>query len=275
MAYFDKYGVEFSDDRRVLVKCPPTLSGTYVIPEGVVMIEEDAFMCCEEITSIIVPEGVKRISDGAFQLCESLVSVSLPKSIDRIRWSTFNGCKKLSSINLPEGIDCIEGNAFSCCHGLKTIKIPRSVRRIEENAIYECLGLETVDIPASVWHIGINFHNCDNLVSINMEENDGHYCSCDGVLYWRTDTFANLMKCPARKQGSYVVSRGTWGIEMYAFGNCKGLTSISLPDTIARIDETAFFGCTNLREIVVPSRVMGRISKLDGLKPLMNKVVVR
>ena len=35
MAYIDKYGVEFSDDRKTLVKCPKVFKGEYIIPNSV------------------------------------------------------------------------------------------------------------------------------------------------------------------------------------------------------------------------------------------------
>lgn len=35
MAYFDKYGVEFSDDKKQLIRCPENYEGSYTIPNGV------------------------------------------------------------------------------------------------------------------------------------------------------------------------------------------------------------------------------------------------
>ena len=43
MAYIDKYGVEFSDDRKTLVKCPQDYQGYYEIPDGVRCIEDFVF----------------------------------------------------------------------------------------------------------------------------------------------------------------------------------------------------------------------------------------
>ena len=33
--YTDEYGVEYSDDKKTLVKCPSDFQGEYVIPDGV------------------------------------------------------------------------------------------------------------------------------------------------------------------------------------------------------------------------------------------------
>lgn len=43
MAYFDKYGVEFSDDRKTLVRCPKDFEGEYAIPDTVTSVGNSAF----------------------------------------------------------------------------------------------------------------------------------------------------------------------------------------------------------------------------------------
>ena len=66
MAYVDKYGVRFSDDGKVLVRCPEKFLGKYIIPENVDKICSGAFDNCTEILSIIIPKGIKRIEAGTF-----------------------------------------------------------------------------------------------------------------------------------------------------------------------------------------------------------------
>ena len=45
------------------------------------------------------------------------------------------------------------------------------------------------------------------------------------------------------------------GIGYKAFGECRGLTSISLPGTLTYIDDLAFIRCTSLSEIQIPENV--------------------
>jgi hypothetical protein len=59
MAYFDKYGVEFSDDRKTLVKCPKDFQGSCEIPNSVTSIGDGAFKWCDNLKEICVPK-VKR-----------------------------------------------------------------------------------------------------------------------------------------------------------------------------------------------------------------------
>ena len=55
MAYFDKNGVEFSDDKKTLVRCPVDFDGKYVIPNGVTKIADSAFFDCDFLENIVLP----------------------------------------------------------------------------------------------------------------------------------------------------------------------------------------------------------------------------
>ena len=45
------------------------------------------------------------------------------------------------------------------------------------------------------------------------------------------------------------------GIDAYAFYNCRGLSSVKLPNTIESIGENAFYNCTSLTSIEIPESV--------------------
>ena len=42
LIFFDKYGFEYSDDKKTLVRCPKDFEGEYIIPDSVTSIENDA-----------------------------------------------------------------------------------------------------------------------------------------------------------------------------------------------------------------------------------------
>lgn len=66
MAYFDKYGVEFSDDRKTLIKCPKNFYGDYIIPDYVIKIGRLAFWSCSGLMNVAIPNSVISIGNGAF-----------------------------------------------------------------------------------------------------------------------------------------------------------------------------------------------------------------
>lgn len=61
----------------------------YVISEGVVRINDCAFMSCKSITSITIPSSVKHIADYVFLECANLTSITLPKDIEYLGYGLF------------------------------------------------------------------------------------------------------------------------------------------------------------------------------------------
>ena len=43
-----------------------------ILPDGISVIGEDAFLSNDDITSVVIPEGVETIEDGAFWMCHNL-----------------------------------------------------------------------------------------------------------------------------------------------------------------------------------------------------------
>ena len=93
MAYTDSYGVKFSNDQEVLIKCPDNFEGSYIIPDSVTKIDRDAFSGCSGLTSIVIPDSVTEIGSGAFQGCSNLTNISIPNSVTKISDDVFLDCQ--------------------------------------------------------------------------------------------------------------------------------------------------------------------------------------
>ena len=94
MAYFDKYGVEFSYDRKTLIKCPKDFLGAYVIPDSVTSIIGWAFQCCSGLTSVTIPNSVTSIEGYAFYGCSGLREIIVPHG-QKARFAQMDGLKEL------------------------------------------------------------------------------------------------------------------------------------------------------------------------------------
>ena len=70
--------VQFASGGRILIGCPNSLEGDYVIPAGTVEISRYAFAACCRITSVFVPDSVTSIGDFAFAECRQLHRIVLP-----------------------------------------------------------------------------------------------------------------------------------------------------------------------------------------------------
>lgn len=56
----------------------------FIIPDGIIFINWEAFYDCRSLTSISIPDGVRRIDDEAFSGCTSLTSITIPDSVTEI-----------------------------------------------------------------------------------------------------------------------------------------------------------------------------------------------
>ncbi len=120
-AYTSVDGVLFNKRQEELLICPEAKRGSYVIPEGVKVIEERAFTGCTYLESIAIPDSVTMIRYCAFQYCSGLTSISLPDNIDTISEDVFEGCSNLQTVTIPASVKTVYDNAFANCVRLTTV----------------------------------------------------------------------------------------------------------------------------------------------------------
>ena len=123
--YTSVNGVLYSKDMKTIVKAPYTLSGTYVIPNGV---QEVGPFCFEftKISSVVIPNGVTKIGVMAFAFCDNLTELNLPNTVTTIELGMTDYSCNILNINMPSG-----GTAYKSVDGV----------------IYSRLGQNLVDFP--------------------------------------------------------------------------------------------------------------------------------
>lgn len=128
----DEYGVVYCSG--TLVSYPiDQMARRYTVREGTRIIGEYAFDNLV-LESVILPEGVVMIGEGAFVECISLRRVELPDSLLIIGDDAFYRCRALEEIDLPPHLYAIGPSAFVDCWQLNAIDIPETVRYIGSEA---------------------------------------------------------------------------------------------------------------------------------------------
>ncbi|MBD5425650.1 MAG: leucine-rich repeat protein [Bacteroides sp.] len=171
----------------------------------------------------------------------SLVSVQLPSTIKIIWGGAFNKCYNLKSINLPMGLQEIRDHAFANCTSLEEIEIPNSVCKLEEYAFGNS-GLRHVTLPLGLTDYGFDikvFKDCQNLESAIIP-------SSSGLSVLPMGTFRN---CPKLTSVSLPNSIKTIGGRAFDY---TSLRTITLPDSLTKIEGCAFIWCTSLESITFP-----------------------
>ena len=172
---------------------------------------------------------------------------------DHAPWHEYKD--DITSVQLPDGLTSIGDYAFSN-FDMESIDIPAGVMSIGEAAFSFCVYLVSIDLPAGLTSIGGGgsaFYYCDALSSINVPEENEHFCDIDGVLFNKQKTV--LVKYPAHREGdSYTVSEGVTSIRVRAFDHSI-LKTINLPKSLTDIGAGAFDYCYALEAIDIPAGV--------------------
>jgi hypothetical protein len=184
-------------------------------------IGNNAFQGCTGLTSLMIPNPIVNIGVGAFQECSNITSITISNSVQYIYKNAFLGCTKLVSVIFQGDIPVLEDEAFG---------------PVIINAFVEFItNTKNVNL-ASVFG-----------KSISYLETSSSTVKITGLL---PKTYAGELPLPSTLGGKQVTS-----IDSYAFKDCTGITSVTIPNTVTSIGEYAFNACTKLTYINIPDFV--------------------
>ena len=229
------------------------------------------FIDMESLHTIKLPNSMEEMGGQLFFGCDSLTSVTLPKSLKSFpSWyhfvGNFSGNDNLTSILIDDSnpyyssdgsalFDKYKTKMFFAVNSLREYAIPSSVSEISGDAFSKCRHLKTLVLPLRLKIENVYasiFQNCDSLYSISVDEKNPYLCSDDSALY-NKDKSELVFVCHTVKKMS--IPSSVTKIGDYAFYKCTDLTSIDLPSGVTYLGFKAFSDCTNLSSITLPSNV--------------------
>ena len=256
-AWTDEFGVEYSTDRKKLLKAPQDIV-EYCIKDGTEIISDRAFIECRSLISITIPGSVKILGTWCFKGCSNLTEVYLPNKICSIPYRAFCSCFKLKRINIPDNVVKIGEEAFYACP-LETISLPENVVSIGDSAFLGCDNLKSITIPSKVSEIGTNPFAGEKLKNIIC--NTSHF-ETDGVaLYDRGKKRLISLFGDVR---FFKVPDNVTNIGNHAFYYCQSLHSLYIPNSVNTMGDNLFFGCMSWHYVLVPN---GSLEKFKTLMP--------
>ena len=156
------------------------------------------------------------------------------------------------SIKFPKGLLNIADNCFYGAKLQSIVVLPDSLKTIGRQAFFVEPGVTKIIIPASVKYISIKAFSCETLDSVIVDRANRYYKSVDGVLYSKTEP--KILYFPMSRRGSFAVPDWVTCIGRTAFLGSY-LSSIILPNTLKKIERSAFVQCRYLSNLNIPSSV--------------------
>ena len=164
-----------------------------------------------------IPEGVE-VMKGTFWLTDNtLRKIHLPSTLREMEVNTFICCP-LEELKLPEGVTEVPEFMCESCRELKKVILPSTVQKILNGAFNCCTKLSEINLPNSIYFIDSSvFRCCESLKSVKLPPN---------ISEIRSELF---------------------------YGS--GIETIDIHEKITYIGYWAFWGCDNLKRLVIPETV--------------------
>lgn len=246
----------------------------------VVTIQDKAFANQTALSALYIPDSVTTMGRGALEGCTGLTALRTPVATAQNTAAdasgaygysfgaifgasdhTSNGGKVPASLKiliLGEGVTEIPAYAFYACNDLTCIDFPATLTSVGDFAFYGCAALSLADLSAtSLTCVGeYAFGNCASLLQCHLpatvtEIGCGAVKGC-GSLETMTLPFVGGTIGESRYLGflfgatEYTLTEGHMPVSLQA---------VTLLEGCAAVPENAFFGCSYIREIYLPSTI--------------------
>ena len=239
------------------------------------------------LTSLEIPENVTKIGSSAFADCQNLESIEFGKNsnLEEIGDYAFTRCSHLKSITIPDSVKSIGMEAFSTCEVLENVIIGGNsqLTEIKDYAFTNCSSLISIYIPNSVTTMGsmvFNEYSDTNIYCAAFSKPDGwdsNWNSSKPVVWgsylgvYGSSNELEYAVCLDEGKNKYINLIHYSGISAEviipefinvdgedipiknisdkAFYGNKMVNSVTIPNSVTQIGESAFVDCSYLETI--------------------------
>lgn len=222
-------------------------------------------LCATAIILILIPSSDASATTikGDYELDGSILvaylgtdtEITLPNTITAIGDDAFSKNEALYKVVIPDSVKSIGHAAFEGCVNLTKVSVGQGVKSIGSAAFSGCKNLQSTNIPAKCKDLGSGVYaGCTSLASVSIDPENRFYVCADGVIYTK-DGLTLVQYLGGRPSSSYSMPQTVEKIGEYAFWGADSLNTASVSGKVKDIPEYAFSNCASLNKVTLPSSV--------------------
>lgn len=202
------------------------------------------------LKEVTFAEGATTIPANILRGTSSVETVNLPNAAAEIGNYAFQNCTGISALTIPVGVTKIGSYVFSGCTELENLKF-QSVKppSFGSNALNNCAKLEKIYVPKGSKPAYQSVSQLSGYEIIEYSDYEYEVINGSAVITAYNGDGGNIV-IPDEIDG-YIIT----GISENAFASLSGITSVTIPDSVASIGGHAFYNCADLTSIIIPDSV--------------------
>ena len=202
--------------------------------------------------------GVKYLGVKSVKIPEKMTIDGEEYNVREIGSCAFANCRILERVDFPETLWGVHEHAFFGCESLTKVHLGENVQLVAENAFEKCEQLEEVTVAGDNKHIIVK----DRVCYSHQFYGDGY-----DIFFVPRDLEGSLtlldgLKTIKRKAFSFLrgitfvtIPNSVTSIERAAFRHCDSLKSVAIGNSVTSIGSSAFSRCTSLTSVTIPDSV--------------------
>ncbi|MDE6584158.1 MAG: leucine-rich repeat domain-containing protein, partial [Anaeroplasmataceae bacterium] len=228
-----------------------------------------AFANCTSLEEVVLPEGEQFdiIMTGAFSGCTTLTEINIPANIVKVGDSAFADCTSVADVNFVSKEDGghlteIGSKAFRNLREVEELVVPTTVEHIGEGAFSRLVSLRDLSIPFvgdegnpknestqynSLFGYIFGYATTENGTNPDEAAADGKHMYPVRQMYGSESEYWVYMPVSLKNVTVYgdIQDQLRYG----AFSGCAHLEHVYLCESITKIEDYVFAGCSRLQDM--------------------------